>query len=88
MAKTPSTKPASWPSNCPHKNFFGCKTPKDCPTCYYNPDITQKSWFYSNKAHAKKCLALLEDIRLGRGLQPGGKRFPWKYARKNKDEEE
>lgn len=88
MAKKPNTKKAQFPSNCPHKNFFGCKTPRDCPTCYYNPDIKQKPWFYGDKAHAKKCLKLLEDIRLGRGLQPGGKRFPWKYARKNKDEEE
>lgn len=81
-----STKP-KFPSDCPHKNFFGCKTPTFCTTCYYNPDIKQTPWFYSDKRHAKKMLDMLEDIRLGRGLRPGGKRTPWKYARKDKEEQ-
>lgn len=93
MAKkvsTKKTKPkAEFPSNCPHKNFFGCKTPRTCSTCYYNPDIKQKPlWFYSDKKHAEECLATLADIKAGRGLRRGGKRCPWKHARKTKNDEE
>ena len=49
MTKKMKTK---FPEDCPHKNFFGCKTSKDCSTCYYNPDIKQKPWFYGDKRHA------------------------------------
>ena len=27
-----------WPEDCPHKPFFGCKSPNECQGCYYNPD--------------------------------------------------
>ena len=28
----------TWPDNCPHKAFFGCKIMSQCQGCYYNPD--------------------------------------------------
>jgi hypothetical protein len=88
--KTTKTKHiAKFPSQCPHKNFFGCKTPKDCPTCFYNPEIKYKElWFYDDPVNVVETLERLEDIRLGRGLRPGGRRFPWKYSRKKTDEED
>ena len=85
MAKKKTIK-GKYPNDCPHKNFFGCKHTRDCATCYYNPDITQKPWFYDDPADAKKSLSTLDDIRCGRGLRPGGKRFPWKYVRKKKND--
>lgn len=89
--KKPTKPKADWPSECPHKNFFWCKTPKDCPTCYYNKDIKPppgSPWFYSNKKFVTESLKTLDDIRMGRGLLPGGRRFSWKHARNKKQEEE
>lgn len=57
----------------------------------YDSDEVKTSkthWFYSDKNHAKKLLALLEDIKQGRGLLKGGNRSWFKYARKNKDDDE
>lgn len=91
-----------FPENCPHKPFFGCNKKSECLGCYYNPnqkiammkrdiDDPTKSpkddWFYGSKRHAKKCLEMLEDIKLGRGLHKGGTRCYFKYARKSGDEE-
>lgn len=93
---------AQFPENCPHRPFFGCRTAGGCIGCYYNPDVkialmkrdeddqdktAKDNWFYGNKKHAKECLAILEDIKHGRGLLKGGNRTYFKYAR-NKGEEE
>jgi hypothetical protein len=100
VSKPKKPKP-TMAKDCPHKYFFGCKGANGCIGCYYNPDVKMAlkkatpddpkknktdNWFYGNKAHAKKALKLLDDIRLGRGLKRGGKRFYFKHS-KNKDEE-
>lgn len=86
---------------CPHLNFFQCKSAKECLGCYYNPireeamwveeDENKKPkdlWFYSSKKHASDRLKTLEDIRLGKGLRKGGNRCYFKHARKNKNDDE
>lgn len=96
--KSAPKKKLQWPEHCPHKPFFNCKVVSECKGCYYNPTkklallkidkddpnkIAKDHWFYGNKAHAKKALKLLDDIRLGRGLQRGGNRTYFKHARKS-----
>ncbi len=44
-------------------------------------------WFYGDKAHVKKALKLLDDIRLGKGLKSGGNRCYFKHAKKIDDYE-
>ena len=92
-----------FPDDCPHKAFFWCKSPSECIGCYYNPDkkiaLMQRSeddekktakdnWFYHDKKHAKECLSLLDDIRLGKGLFKNGTRCRFKHARKDELEED
>ena len=90
---------ASFPDDCPHKPFFGCKTPKGCVGCYWNPDkkialmgeekkTAKVHWFYGDKGHSKKVLKVLEDIKSGKGLGKGGTRTYLRYARKQKDDED
>jgi len=45
-------------------------------------------WFYGVKSHVKKSLGLLDDIKNGRGLHPGGTRSYFKYARKIEEDDE
>lgn len=86
---------------CPHLNFFQCKSAKECLGCYYNP-IEKESmwvepgetkkpkhlWFYRSEKHANDRLKTLEDIRNGVGLRRGGRRCYFKHARKNKDDDD
>ena len=54
-----------------------------------DPKKTAKNdWFYGNKKHAKVCLEMLEDIKHGRGLLKGGRRYHFKYARTKSNDEE
>lgn len=90
-------KKLTFPENCPHKQFFGCKNPSECVGCYYNPDkkyalmlkrnddepkTAKNNWFYNDKKHSKICLDMLDDIKNGRGLLKGGTRCYFKNARK------
>lgn len=100
--KKPKRFKPYWPKDCPHRAFFWCKTPSRCVGCYYNPEkkialmtrneddpkkTAKNDWFYGNKKHAKECLKLLEDIRLGRGLLPNGTRHRFKHQRKTDEDD-
>lgn len=89
-----------WAVDCPHKPFFKCKSKRECQGCYYNPSkkialvikdpsdpkkTPTHDWFYGNKAHVKKALRLLNDIKNGKGLMRGGSRYHFKYAKKDED---
>lgn len=45
-------------------------------------------WFYGDKKSAEISLAILDDIKHGRGLMPGGNRCYFKYAKRTSDDEE
>lgn len=95
-----------FPSDCPHKPFFHCRSANECQGCYYNPDMkialmskygheddgekkTAKiHWFYGDKKHAETSLAILDDIKHGRGLHKGGNRCWFKYSKKASEESE
>lgn len=100
--KTPKKKKIGFPDDCPHRPFFHCKTASGCKGCYYNPDKkialmkkneddepknSKEHWFYHSKKHSKECLKLLDDIKHGRGLMPGGNRHYFRYARKTEEDE-
>jgi len=88
---------ARWAIDCPHRNFFACKVASGCVGCYYNPDMKTalmlkqeddpkknktNDWFYGNKAHVKKALKMLADIKTGKGLRKGGRRCYFKHSKK------
>lgn len=95
----------SFPDNCPHKPFFGCRSANSCQGCYYNPNVkialmprfgheddgdkktAKEHWFYGDKKNSAKSLAILDDIKHGRGLMPGGNRCYFKYSKRTNDEE-
>ena len=100
--KVSKVKKITFPPDCPHRPFFNCKTASGCKGCYYNPikkialmvrheDDEKKTakdhWFYHSKKHSKESLKLLDDIKHGRGLLPGGNRTYFRYARKSEPEE-
>ena len=39
-------------------------------------------WFYYSKKYSKQLLGMLDDIKNGKGLMPGGRRYYFRYARK------
>lgn len=90
------------PDNCPHKHLHWCKTARGCKGCYYHPvreiammkrdpedeDKPDWWWFYADEEDARERLKTLDDIRLGKGLFPNGKRCNFRFAQKEKVQED